>query len=74
MASAVQRLFPGTQVTIGPATEQGFNYDFVREDGFTPDDLVAIEKAMKDIIKADEPFVREETTREEARALFKSMG
>jgi threonyl-tRNA synthetase len=76
LADAVQRLFPGTQVTIGPAIETGFYYDFFRPDGgtFTEADLARIEKEMQRIIKQNRPFVREETTREQAHALFESMG
>ncbi|WP_235031189.1 TGS domain-containing protein, partial [Geminicoccus flavidas] len=74
MAEAVQDLFPGTQVTIGPSIENGFYYDFHREQPFTPDDLAAIEKRMAEIVKADRPFVREEVSREEARARFEKLG
>ncbi len=74
MASAVQRLFPGTQVTIGPAIENGFYYDFQREGGFTPEDLEKVEAEMRTIAKQDLPFVREEVSRAEARALFERMG
>lgn len=74
MASAVQRLFPGTQVTFGPAVDNGFYYDFKRDEGFTPDDLKAIEKEMNRIIKKNDPFVREEVTREEAKRLFTEKG
>jgi threonyl-tRNA synthetase len=75
MAEAVQRLFPGTQVTIGPAIDSGFYYDFDRPSGpFTEDDLAAIEKEMRRIIAAKKPFYREEVTREAAHQLFESMG
>jgi threonyl-tRNA synthetase len=75
MADAVQRLFPGTQVTIGPSIDSGFYYDFDRPDGpFSEQDLERIEKEMRRIIKANRPFVREEVTREQARALFEKMG
>jgi threonyl-tRNA synthetase len=75
MADAVQRLFPGTQVTIGPAIEQGFYYDFDRPDGpFTDKDLEAIEAEMRRIIKAKKPFYREEMDRDAAHNLFESMG
>src|SRR5688572_26099168 len=71
MADAVQRLFPGTQVTIGPAIDQGFYYDFDRPEGpFTDKDLASIEKEMRRIIKEKRPFLREEVTREQAQALF----
>jgi threonyl-tRNA synthetase len=76
MADAVQRLFPGTQVTIGPAIEAGFYYDFARPDGehFSDKDLQAIEKEMRRIIKDKRPFARDEVTREEAHALFEKLG
>jgi threonyl-tRNA synthetase len=75
MADAVQRLFPGTQVTIGPAIDAGFYYDFYRAEGpFTDKDLASIEKEMRRIIKEKRPFVREEVTREQAHALFEKMG
>jgi threonyl-tRNA synthetase len=74
MASAVQRLFPGTQVTIGPAIETGFYYDFDKKGGFSPEDLEKIEEEMRRIAALDLPFVREEVSRAEARALFEKMG
>jgi threonyl-tRNA synthetase len=75
MADAVQRLFPGTQVTIGPAIESGFYYDFARPEGhFTDKDLQAIEKEMRRIIKDKRPFAREEVTRAQAHELFEKMG
>ena len=74
VASVVQRLFPGTQVTIGPTIEDGFYYDFYREQPFTPDDLVAIEKAANEEAQKDHPFVRTEVTKEEALALFTKLG
>jgi threonyl-tRNA synthetase len=74
VASVVQRLFPGTQVTIGPATDEGFYYDFYREKPFTPEDLEAIEKAANEEIKRDLPFVRKEVSKEEALALFGKLG
>src|SRR6266403_1009058 len=70
VASVVQRLFPGTQVTIGPHTEDGFYYDFFRKEPFTPDDLEKIEKAANEEIRKDLPFVRKEVSREEALHLF----
>jgi threonyl-tRNA synthetase len=75
MADAVQRLFPGTQVTIGPSIESGFYYDFDRPDGpFTDKDLRAIEAEMRKIIKAKKPFFREEVSRDAAHRLFESIG
>ena len=75
MADAVQRLFPGTRVTIGPAIETGFYYDFDRPDGhFVDADLAAIEKEMRKIIKEKKPFFRQEVSRDEARELFAKMG
>src|SRR5512141_1560398 len=74
MASVVQRLFPGTQVTIGPAIEDGFYYDFARGKPFTPEDLAAIEKGIAEEIKADHPFVREEVSMEAALELFAAKG
>jgi len=74
LASVVQRLYPGTQVTIGPAIEDGFYYDFARETPFTPEDLEKIEAGIRDEIKADLPFVREEISMDEALALFERQG
>jgi threonyl-tRNA synthetase len=74
MAAVVQKLYPGTQVTIGPAIEDGFYYDFARDTPFTPDDLEKIEKATNEAIKADEPFVRSEISMDEAIRLFESKG
>lgn len=74
MAEAVQALFPGTQVTIGPAIENGFYYDFARDEPFTPDDFEKIEAKMAEIIDRDEPFVRDVWDRDKAIATFKDMG
>jgi threonyl-tRNA synthetase len=74
MAQAVQDLFPGTQVTIGPSIENGFYYDFARDEPFTPDDLETIEARMREIIAADEPFVREVRDRDEAICFFTDLG
>jgi threonyl-tRNA synthetase len=74
MASVVQKLYPGTQVTIGPSVEEGFYYDFAREKPFTPEDLEAIEKATNEAIKADLPFVRSEVSADEAVRLFEGLG
>ena len=74
MAQAVQQLFPGTQVTIGPSIENGFYYDFAREEAFTPEDLEKIEDCMMGIIDADELFIREVWDRDEAVKTFSNMG
>jgi threonyl-tRNA synthetase len=74
MAMAVQELFPGTQVTIGPSIEDGFYYDFARETPFTPDDLAKIEAKMHEIVKADLPTRREVWPRDKAIEHFKSIG
>jgi threonyl-tRNA synthetase len=74
MASVVQKLYPGTQVTIGPAIEDGFYYDFARDAPFTPEDLERIEKATNEAIQADSPFVREEVSMEAALGLFEKLG
>ncbi|MEI7931899.1 MAG: threonine--tRNA ligase, partial [Alphaproteobacteria bacterium] len=74
MAQAVQELFPGTQVTIGPAIDEGFYYDFARDEPFSLDDLPAIEARMKEIVDRDEKLTREDVDREAAIADFKAMG
>ena len=74
VASVVQRLFPGTQVTIGPHTEEGFYYDFFRKEPFTPEDLERIEKASNEEVRKDYPFVRKEVSKEEALQLFEKLG
>ena len=74
MAEAVQELFPGTQVTIGPSIENGFYYDFFRNQPFTPEDFPAIEKKMKEIIARDKPFTKEIWTRDQAKRVFKDKG
>ena len=74
MAQAVQELFPGTQVTIGPAIEDGFYYDFAREEPFTPDDLLTIETRMQEIVARDLPIQREVLEREEAKRTFAGIG
>ena len=71
MAEAVLELYPETQVTIGPAIENGFYYDFHRETAFSEDDLAAIEKRMHDIVDRDEPIIRNVWTRDEAVAFYK---
>ncbi|RKT46259.1 threonine--tRNA ligase [Thiocapsa rosea] len=74
MAQAVQELYPGTQVTIGPAIENGFYYDFARDEPFTPEDLEAIEARMHEIVKRDLPIVREVWEREQAKQVFAELG
>ncbi|MEM9224815.1 MAG: threonine--tRNA ligase, partial [Pseudomonadota bacterium] len=74
MAEAVQSLFPGTQVTIGPVIKDGFFYDFYREKPFTTDDLPAIERKMREIIAANRPFTKEVWSRQKARETFRDMG
>ncbi|MBL4616656.1 MAG: threonine--tRNA ligase [Robiginitomaculum sp.] len=74
LAEAVQELFPGTQVTIGPIIRDGFYYDFAREEGFSSDDFAAIEKKMAQIIDRNDAIVREVWNRDDAIKLFKEMG
>ena len=74
LAYAVKALFPDAQVTIGPVIENGFYYDFAYKRPFTPDDLAAIEKKMSELAKKDYPVTREVLPRDQAVALFKSMG
>ncbi|MCK5554859.1 MAG: threonine--tRNA ligase, partial [Alphaproteobacteria bacterium] len=74
LAEAVQQLFLGTQVTIGPNVENGFYYDFARETPFTTDDFFKIEEKMREIISKDEPFVREVWSRDDAIKHFNSIG
>ena len=74
LAEAVQTLWPGTQVTIGPVIENGFYYDFFRNQPFTPEDLPVIEKKMREIIARDKAFTREVWTREKAKKTFRDMG
>ena len=74
MAQAVQELYPGTQVTIGPAIENGFYYDFARDEPFTPDDLEKIEARMHEIVKRDLPIEREVWDRDEAKKTFAGLG
>ena len=74
MAEAVQKLFPETQVTIGPAIENGFYYDFYREEPFSVEDLPKIEKKMRQIIEKNQPFTREIWSRTEAIDFFKNKG
>ncbi|MDD9331457.1 MAG: threonine--tRNA ligase [Wolbachia sp.] len=74
MAQAVKELFSSVQVTIGPTIQYGFYYDFATERGFTPDDLIAIEKKMKEIIKNNHKFIREVWSRNQAIDFFNSIG
>jgi threonyl-tRNA synthetase len=74
MAQAVQELYPGTQVTIGPAIENGFYYDFARTEPFTPEDLGRIEARMHEIVKRDLPLQREVLTRDAAIHTFGELG
>ena len=74
MAEAVQSLWPGTQVTIGPVIENGFYYDFFRNQPFTLEDLPVIEKKMKEIIARDKPFTKEIWSREQTKKTFRDMG
>ncbi|MFG1182066.1 threonine--tRNA ligase [Xanthobacter versatilis] len=74
MAEAVQELWPGTQVTIGPVIENGFYYDFARNAPFTTEDLPVIEKKMREIIARDRPFTKEVWTRDEAKRVFAAKG
>ena len=74
LAEAVQELFPGTQVTIGPTIENGFYYDFFRNEPFTTADFAPIEKKMREIIQRDKPFTKSVKTREGAKAFFRAKG
>ena len=74
LAEAVQELFPGTQVTIGPNVEDGFYYDFARDEPFSLDDLASIEQRMREIVDRDEAIRREEVQRDAAIADFEGMG
>jgi threonyl-tRNA synthetase len=74
MAEAVKELYPETQVTFGPATENGFYYDFARDTPFTPEDLEKIEARMRDIVKRDEKIAREIWERDKAAAFFAGVG
>ena len=74
LAEAVQTLWPGTQVTIGPVIENGFYYDFFRNEPFTPEDFPAIEKKMREIIARDKPFVKTVMSRDAARNYFEQKG
>jgi len=74
LAEAVQELYPSAQVTFGPATEDGFYYDFAHDEPFTPEDLEAIEARMHEIVERDEPLTREVWPRDEAVRHFQAIG
>src|SRR3954462_3643826 len=74
LAEAVKSLGPGTQVTIGPVIENGFYYDFFRNEPFTPEDFPAIEKKMREIVARDKPFTKDVWSREQAKQTFAGMG
>ena len=74
LAEAVQALWPGTQVTIGPVIENGFYYDFARNEPFTPEDFPAIEAKMREIIARDKPFTKEVWSRDKAKQVFRDKG
>jgi threonyl-tRNA synthetase len=74
LAEAVQTLWPGTQVTIGPVIENGFYYDFFRNQPFTPEDFPAIEAKMREIISHNRPFTKQVWDREEAKRVFRDKG
>ncbi len=74
LAEAVQELYPGTQVTIGPVIENGFYYDFFRNQPFTTEDFAPIEKKMREIIQRDRPFTKSVKSREEAKEFFRAKG
>ena len=74
MAQAVQSLFPGTQVTIGPTTQEGFYYDFKRDKPFTPEEIERVEERMRELAGQDLSIAREELPKDEAIELFRGMG
>jgi threonyl-tRNA synthetase len=74
LAEAVQTLYPGTQVTIGPVIDNGFYYDFYRAEPFTPEDFPAIEAKMREIVARDRPFTKEIWTRDQAKNFFEKAG
>ena len=74
LAEAVQTLWPGTQVTIGPVIDNGFYYDFFRKEPFTPEDFPAIEAKMREIIAKNRPFTKETWDREHAKRVFRDKG
>src|SRR3569832_1509320 len=74
LAEAVQSIWPGAQVTIGPVIENGFYYDFARNQPFTMEDLPVIEKKMKEIVARDKPFTKEVWSREQTKQVFNDKG
>jgi threonyl-tRNA synthetase len=74
MAQAVQQFYPSAKLTIGPSIEEGFYYDFDYDGTFSPDDFPKIEERMREIIKNDQPFIREEISKEDAVSFFKKRG
>ncbi len=74
LAEAVQSLWPGTQVTIGPVIENGFYYDFFHNQPFTPEDFPEIEKKMREIVARDKPFTKEVWSREQTKKVFRDKG
>ena len=74
VSEAVQALWPGTQVTIGPVIENGFFYDFAKAEPFEPDDIPRIEKKMAEIIARNAPFTKEFWSRDEAKTFFRDKG
>ena len=74
LAEAVQEIWPGTQVTIGPVIENGFYYDFARNEPFTPEDFPVIEKKMREIIGRNKPFTKEVWSRDKAKQVFRDKG
>src|SRR6267154_3096929 len=74
LAEAVQTLWPGTQVTIGPVIDNGFYYDFFRNEPFSVEDFPAIEKKMREIIARDKPFTKEVWDRDRTKQVFRDKG
>src|SRR5437764_14650833 len=74
LAEAVQSLWPGTQVTIGPVIENGFYYDFFRNEPFTPEDFAPIEKKMREIVARDKPFTKDVWDRDKTKQVFRDKG
>src|SRR4030043_1449925 len=74
MAQAVQQFYPGAKLAIGPSIEEGFYYDFDYDGTLSPDDFPKIESRMREIIEKDQPFIREEISKEDAVSFFKKRG